>query len=104
MPHERKMKLGLFHRYFGHHIAAWRHPEAPLDAQTNLRASIETAQIAERGLFDFLFEADSVTARAGDDRVLHFMPRTARMEPFTLLSALAATTSQIGLVCTNSTS
>jgi FMN-dependent oxidoreductase (nitrilotriacetate monooxygenase family) len=103
MAGARMMKLGLFHRHFGHHIAAWRHPAAPLDHQTSLRASIEIAATAERGLFDFLFEADSVTAQAGNDRVLHYMPRAARIEPLTMMSALAAATSQIGLVCTSTT-
>ena len=48
----RQMKLGLFIRPGGHHIACWRHPRAQADAGVNFPHFVEMAQIAERGLFD----------------------------------------------------
>ena len=57
----RKMKLGLFIRPGGHHIACWRHPRAQADAGVNFPHFVEMAQIAERGLFDMLFSADNHT-------------------------------------------
>src|SRR3569832_1597322 len=57
----RKMKLGLFIRPCGHHIAAWRHPLTQADAGVNFPHFVEMAQIAERGLFDMLFSADNHT-------------------------------------------
>ena len=42
------MKLGLFIRPTGHHIASWRHPNAHDDANVNFDRFIEMAQTAER--------------------------------------------------------
>lgn len=94
----RQMKLGLFLAPGGHHMAAWRHPEAYPDG-VSVKSYLNFAQIAERGCFDLLFVAD----------VFSFSPRAKRvdafrLEPLTLLSALAMTTSKIGLVATATTS
>ena len=99
-----KMKLGLFIRPTGHHIASWRHPDAHTDANTNFNRFIEMAQTAERGLLDMLFSADTNTAWTTEDSALNRQHYSAWLEPFTLLSALAAHTKHIGLVCTRSTS
>jgi FMN-dependent oxidoreductase (nitrilotriacetate monooxygenase family) len=94
----RQMKLGLFLAPGGHHMAAWRHPEAYPDG-VSVKTYLRFAEIAERGCFDLLFVAD----------VFSFSPRAKRvdafrLEPLTLLSALAMTTSKIGLVATATTS
>jgi FMN-dependent oxidoreductase (nitrilotriacetate monooxygenase family) len=100
----RQIKLGMFLRPAGHHLAAWRHPDAQANAGVNFRHFVEVAQLAERGLFDMLFSADSATAFAVfDPLALRRMSYVAWIEPFTLLAALAAVTSHIGLVCTAST-
>lgn len=101
----RQMKLGAFIYPTGHHVAAWRHPDSDADAGINLRHYVGVAQAAERGLFDLLFLADGVGVRGED---LASLSRTAiryvgQFEPLTLLSALAAVTSRIGLVATVST-
>src|SRR5258708_39190270 len=57
----RQMKLGLFIRPGGHHIACWRHPCAQADAGVNCPHFVEMAQLAERGLFAMLFSADNHT-------------------------------------------
>ena len=94
----RQMKLGLFLAPGGHHMAAWRHPEAYPDG-VSVKTYVRFAQTAERGCFDMLFVAD----------VFSFSPRARRvdafrLEPLTLLSALAMTTQRIGLVATATTS
>ncbi len=99
-----EMKLGLFIRPTGHHIASWRHPRAHADANENFDRFIEMAQTAERGLFDMLFSADTPTAWTTVDKALNRQHYSAWLEPFTLLTALAPLTRHIGLVCTRSTS
>ena len=100
----RQIKLGMFLRPAGHHLAAWRHAGSQADAGVNFRHFVEIAQTAERGLFDMLFSADSATANAVfKDNGLRRMSYVAWIEPFTLLSALASVTSHIGLACTAST-
>jgi FMN-dependent oxidoreductase (nitrilotriacetate monooxygenase family) len=99
-----EMKLGLFIRPTGHHIASWRHPNAHHDANENFDRFIEMAQTAERGLFDMLFSADTPTAWTTVDKALNRQHYSAWLEPFTLLTALVPYTRHIGLVCTRSTS
>ena len=100
----RKMKLGLFIRPCGHHIAAWRHPSTQADAGVNFQHFVELAKTAERGLFDMLFSADTNSAFTAEREGLHRQHYVAWIEPFTLLAALAGVTTNIGLVCTASTS
>jgi len=99
-----EMKLGLFIRPTGHHIASWRHPHAHDDAGVNFERFVHMAQTAERGLFDMLFSADTNTAWTALDSELNRLHYVAWLEPYTLLTALAAHTKHIGLVCTRSTS
>jgi FMN-dependent oxidoreductase (nitrilotriacetate monooxygenase family) len=100
----RLIKLGMFVRPAGHHLVAWRHPESQADAGVNFQRFVEIARIAERGLFDMLFSADSATANSVfDENGLRRMHYVAWIEPFTLMAALAAVTTHIGLVCTAST-
>jgi FMN-dependent oxidoreductase (nitrilotriacetate monooxygenase family) len=100
----RKMKLGLFIRPCGHHIASWRHPKAQADAGVNFPHFVEMARTAERGLFDMLFSADSHTVWTASESAIDLVHYVAWMEPYTLLSALSGFTKNIGLVCTASTS
>lgn len=99
------MKLGVLLYPTGYHAAAWRHPDVPAGAGIQLHHYAEHARIAERGCLDFLFLADSLTVQ-GDD--IGALSRTAiryvaQFEPVTLLSALAAITRRIGLVCSITT-
>ncbi len=99
-----EMKLGLFIRPTGHHIAAWRHPNCHSDAAVNFDRYVEMAQTAERGLLDMLFSADVNTAWTTVDSALNRQDYCAWMEPYTLMTALATHTRHIGLVCTRTTS
>lgn len=96
-----EMSLGLFLRPTGHHIAAWRHPEANTDG--SFQHFSEMARIAEEACFDLLFCADIATLWEGSNESLCRLGTIARIDPFTLLSGLGAVTGRIGLVCTAST-
>lgn len=99
------LKLGLFLRATGHHIAAWRDSGSQADAGIRLDHYIDLARKAEAAGFDTLFLADNVSVRGIDaptfDRVI---APSLSFEPLTLLAALATVTSRIGLVATASTS
>lgn len=102
----KQLKLGAFLYPTGHHVAAWRHPEAQADAGSNFAHYVELAQLAEAAKFDLIFMADGVGTRGTD---IEALSRTAtryvaQFEPITLLSALAAVTKTIGFVATASTS
>ncbi len=98
------MRLGLFIRPCGHHIASWRHPRSHADAGVNFERFVEMAQIAERGLFDMLFSADTNSAWTTVETALNRQHYVAWLEPYSLLCALSRYTTNIGLVCTQSTS
>src|SRR5882757_11245212 len=98
------MKLGLFLYGTGHHIASWRDPGVMPNANQSLKHYIEITQTAERGLFDFVFNADSNSTFGPDDPDIWKRTTVSmRLEPLTLLGALAAVTSRIGLISTATT-
>lgn len=95
-----QLHLNLFLDGFGHHVASWRHPESQLNRSAFARY-LEAAKIAEQGKFDAVFFADSL---AMDPNVTHSgKVRGHEIEPLTLLSAIAAQTSHIGLIGTATT-
>ncbi|MDQ6525102.1 LLM class flavin-dependent oxidoreductase [Nocardioides sp. LHD-245] len=77
----------------------WLDPDIPGDASVSLDWYTEIARLAERGCFDLLFVVDSqfITPHSPP----HYLNR---LEPLTLLSALAARTTYLGLVGTATTS
>ncbi|MET0997402.1 MAG: NtaA/DmoA family FMN-dependent monooxygenase [Marmoricola sp.] len=77
----------------------WLDPEIPGDASVNVQWFIEMAQLAEQGKFDLLFIVDS-------QFITPFSPPhyLNRLEPLTLLSAIATHPRHIGLVGTATTS
>lgn len=93
----RKMHFGLFLLGTGSHIAGWRTPGA-VDTFQDIARVQEIAAIAERGLFDLIFMGDNLNA----DPAAH-PSYTARLEPLTLLAAVAGATRHIGLAATVST-
>ena len=104
MP-RRQMKLGVSMVGLGYHVAAWRHPNVPSLGNIQLKHSIDVAQTAERGKLDMVFLADAVGVREYDEPpgALCRFSNSIRLEPITLLSALAMVTERIGLVATVST-
>ncbi len=100
------MHLGLFAYPAGHHVAAWRHPQARADAGISFDYYRNLAALAEGAGFDFLFLADGAGQRSDDAGVLSRTAHSyvAQFEPITLLSALAVTTRHLGLMATVSSS
>src|SRR5215204_3757804 len=93
----RQMHLGVYVMGTGHHVAGWRLPEAQAGAE-NFPLLVRIAQTAERGKLDLFFLADALNTGP----TLH-PSILVRLEPLTLLAALAACTSRIGLAATAST-
>lgn len=105
MSTTRKIKLAAFMMMDGnYHLAGWRLPQSHADGGRNVARWVEFAQILERGKFDMLFIADTVSPPGVDHP--ESMGHTARslgFEPLTLLSALAMTTTRLGLAATATT-
>ena len=94
-----KFHLNAFLMSVGHHEAAWRLPESNAFATTNVEHYKSLARIAERGLLDSLFLADSPVLWNSIGR-----RPAGQLEPTLLLAALAGVTRRIGLIATASTS
>jgi N-acetyl-S-(2-succino)cysteine monooxygenase len=103
MSPRREIKLGMFLRPAGHHVAGWRHRDAWADGGLDFHKYVEMARTAERGLFDLMFSADALTGERYDRETLSRTSYVAWIEPMSLLTALAAVTRHIGLVCTATT-
>jgi FMN-dependent oxidoreductase (nitrilotriacetate monooxygenase family) len=99
-----QIKLGAFLLFTGHHVAAWRHPQASVG--TEFENYLELARLAEAAKFDAIFFADGVAARLKDVEAASRKAHSGiyPFEPITLLSALSSVTSNIGLIATASTS
>lgn len=91
--------FGIMLHGAGGHMNAWKHPSGPADASVNLGFYIAQAQKAERAGILFAFVADGLYIN--EKSIPHFLNR---FEPLTILSALAVTTTKIGLAGTVSTS
>lgn len=99
MSERKQLKLGTMIHGVGEKISDWRHPIIPADASVSFEFYKQQAQTSEKGKFDFVFIADALYINEKSNP--HYLNR---FEPLTILSALAAVTSKIGLVGTLSTS
>ncbi|RAI64846.1 LLM class flavin-dependent oxidoreductase [Pseudomonas fluorescens] len=95
MSKQRQLKLGAMIHGVGHGWGEWRHPQARPNASVSFDFYKQQAQLAEAAKFDFVFIADSLHIHEKSSP--HYLNR---FEPLTILSALAATTQNIGLVAT----
>lgn len=93
----KKLHLNAFLFGAGHHQAAWRALDSPVERLGDIAYYEELAQLAKRGLFDAVFFADGHSISSVEDGPRWFL------EPLTALSAMARATTHIGLVCTVST-
>src|SRR5580658_4710795 len=75
----------------------WKDPRVPKNASIDIRYYIKQATIAESALFDAFFVVDSQFINATYPS--HYLNR---LEPLTLLSAVATHTTNIGLIATAS--
>jgi hypothetical protein len=96
---KRQLKLGAILGGVGMDHTSWRDPALPGDASIDINWYIDNARLAEAAKFDLVFIVDSPFITP--DTAPHFLNR---LEPLTLLSALAVSTSKIGLVGTLTTS
>ncbi|WP_197277334.1 LLM class flavin-dependent oxidoreductase [Sphingomonas profundi] len=90
----------------GAHVGGWRHPDALVDAGFNPDHWPKLAALLERGKFDMMFLADGNGVNGVDTPGLLETNPTTRpvvIEPICLLSALAMSTSRLGLVATATT-
>lgn len=99
MTRKETIQFGAIIHGVGGTTDGWRHPDINPAASTDLDFYKTRAKIAEQGLFSFVFIADGLFI--SEKSIPHFLNR---FEPITILSALAESTENIGLVGTFSTS
>ena len=95
----RQLRLGAILQGVGMTQEGWKQPGVPNNASIDIDWYREGAKSAEAAKFDFIFIVDSPYITP--DSAPHFLNR---LEPLTLLSAVAGVTSRIGLVATLTTS
>jgi FMN-dependent oxidoreductase (nitrilotriacetate monooxygenase family) len=95
---KRHMHLGVFVLGTGNHSAGWRQ-EGAFASSCSFPVMRTIASTAERGKFDLFFISDGLAMDPGDHPSF-----VNRFEPLTLLSALSAVTTHVGLGATVSTS
>lgn len=95
----RQIRLGAILIGVGTTQDGWKHPDVPKNASIDINWYKRAAQKVEQAKFDFVFIVDSPYITP--DTAPHFLNR---LEPLTMLSAVAGATSHIGLVATATTS
>ena len=101
---QRQLRLGAFMRPVSIHTSAWRYPGSYPDANFNFQHYVRFIQTLERGCFDAFFMADHLAVLNMPMAALKRSATVSSFDPLTLLPALAALTSHIGLIATASTS
>jgi hypothetical protein len=86
---ERQLKLGAILAGVGTTQNAWRAPDVPGDASIDINWYVAQARKAEAAKFDLVFIVDSPYITP--DSAPHYLNR---LEPLTLLSAVATATSR----------
>jgi FMN-dependent oxidoreductase (nitrilotriacetate monooxygenase family) len=101
---DAKIKLFVFLHYTGGHPAGWRYPGAGVGRLHDFSFFREIAEAAEAAKLDALFLGDAQGHQQIAGRDAFSVSDTAgRLEPMTLLAALAVVTRRIGLMATVST-
>jgi FMN-dependent oxidoreductase (nitrilotriacetate monooxygenase family) len=99
------MPLAVLIQGAGTHPASWRATGHPRDPAADIDFYVQAAKIAEKGCLDLFFIADTPAARTENLEAWSRFPMFMNgLEPVTLLSAVAAATTHIGLGATASTS
>lgn len=98
MTSDRHLILNYVIRAQGSATAAWRHPSSRIEDVTDLGFYLAQAKLAESGKFDAVFLTDTLAQSATVDDALQWP-----LDPIVLLSAVAALTSDIGVIATHST-
>ena len=103
MTSNKQLHLGAFMRPATIHTGAWRYPGAWPDVNFDFPKLRQLARKLEEGKFDAFFMADHMAVLNMPFKTLRRSHTATSFEPFTLLSALAASTEHIGLAATAST-
>ncbi len=96
---QKHLNFGIMLQGAGGHMNSWRHPSGPADASVNFDFVTRIARDAEANGIAFVFVADGLYIN--EQSIPHFLNR---FEPISVLSALAAATTKLGLAGTLSTS
>ena len=94
LSNQRMMHINLFLMGCGHHRAAWRHPQSPVEQLGDIRYYERLAQTAERGKLDAVFFADNNSAGNVSDGSWFYL------EPLTAMAAMSRATEKVGLIST----
>ncbi len=98
----RQLRIGAYISYdTGHHPASWKYNN-PNQKLQDINKYFYLSKIAENGLIDFIFLADTPSIFQ-DDKGSGYGSRVILFEPITLLSSLSSVTKHIGLIGTSST-
>src|SRR4051812_23602712 len=103
MSSRKQLRLGAFMRPTTIHTGAWRYPGAWPDSNFNFAKIQNLTQRLEAAKFHTFFMADHMAVLNMPFKALRRSHTATSFEPFTLLSALAASTQRIGLAATAST-
>jgi FMN-dependent oxidoreductase (nitrilotriacetate monooxygenase family) len=103
MTKKRQLKLNAFFMRYGHHPAAWRHRSSTDGGRPDIAYWVRLAKIAEAAKFDTYFMADFIGRTSENLDQQSAQGLAFQFEPLTLLSAVAAHTTHIGLVATINT-
>src|SRR3984957_17218397 len=103
-----RLHFGAFLYTPGTHSPGWRHPEAVPRTDMHFPYYLEMARTAERGKSDTIFLQDTaaIGGSGGLDGASPYRPsqgRQVHLEPVSLIAALAAVTTHIGLISTATT-
>ncbi len=101
---KRRMKLGGFCGG-SYHQAGWRHPRCDAAFGESIESWIALARKLEAAMFDMIFVADTASpSDATEPEIFRRMSSGDNLEPMTLLAALSAHTTRLGLAATIPTS
>lgn len=100
----KQLCLGAFMRPISLHSAWWRHPNAAPQANFDFPTIKNLVKKLEDACFDAVFLADHLAVMSMPTSALKRSGTITSFEPLTLLSALAACTTDIGLIATGTTS
>ncbi len=100
----RELIIGAYITYEnGHHPCSWKYKKNISKKKIqDIKKYFYLSKIAEEGLIDFIFLADTPSIFE-DDKGKGFCSRTTIFEPISLLSSLSSITKNIGLIGTTST-
>jgi len=102
---KQKMKLSLFSGGGGYHQAGWRQSQSDTGFGDDFSRWVDLAKKLEAAKFDMMFVADTASpSNAEEPEIFRYNQGGDNYEPMTLLAALSAHTTHLGLAATIATS